>query len=207
MSDDQKKIIEVKNLCKIFGNHPKKAIPLLQQGMKRDEIKARTGQVVGLHDLTFDIYEGEIFVLMGLSGSGKSTLLRCFNRLIEPTSGSISINGVDITQLSQAELRELRKTVISMVFQRFALFPHRTIIENVEYGLEINGISKTERKKAARAALETVKLKEWANAYPHQISGGMQQRVGLARALVLNPKIILMDEAFSALDPLIRAEM
>ncbi len=199
--------IEVKNLIKIFGNNPKKALPLIHQNYTRMEIKKKTGQLIGLYNLNFEIHEGEIFVIMGLSGSGKSTLLRCFNQLISVTSGSIYIQGVDITALSWKEIRKMRLSQISMVFQNFALFPHRTLLENIEYGLELNHIPKQEREHLALEALKTVKLDDWAHVYPHQVSGGMKQRIGLARSLVLNPKIILMDEAFSALDPLIKSEM
>lgn len=199
--------IEVKNLIKIFGNNPKKALPLICHNYTRMEIKKKTGQLIGLYNLNFEIHEGEIFVIMGLSGSGKSTLLRCFNQLISVTSGGIYIQGVDITTLSLKEIRKMRLSQISMVFQNFALFPHRTLLENIEYGLELNHIPKKEREHLALEALETVKLGDWAHVYPHQVSGGMKQRIGLARSLVLNPKIILMDEAFSALDPLIKSEM
>jgi glycine betaine/proline transport system ATP-binding protein len=207
MPNYQQKIIEVKNLIKIYGDNPRKALPLVEEGFNRKEIKKRTGQFICLHNISFEVYEGEIFVIMGLSGSGKSTLLRCFNLLIPPTSGSIFIEGVNITKLKKKAIRELRRLQISMVFQNFALFPHRTLLENVEYGLEINHIPKDSRRQIALATLEKVQLKNWIHAYPYQISGGMQQRVGLARSLVLNPKIILMDEPFSALDPMIKEDM
>jgi glycine betaine/proline transport system ATP-binding protein len=200
-------ILEVKNLIKVFGKEPDRALELIAQDLTRNEIRQKTGQVVSLRDLSFDIREGEIFVIMGLSGSGKSTLLRTFNGLITPTRGSIHIDGTDITKFNETELTHFRRTQISMVFQNFALFPHRTLVENVEFGLEINHVPAQIRRKQALDALEMVKLKTWANSYPDQVSGGMQQRVGLARSLVLNPKIILMDEAFSALDPMIRSEM
>lgn len=162
---------------------------------------------VGVYDVNFDVKEGEIFVIMGLSGSGKSTLIRLLNRLIEPTSGSIYIDGEDVSKLSKEELREVRRHKINMVFQNFGLFPHRTILENTEYGLEVRGIPKEERQEKAEKALENSSLLSFKDQYPNQLSGGMQQRVGLARALANDPEILLMDEAFSALDPLIRREM
>ncbi|MFW5986872.1 MAG: quaternary amine ABC transporter ATP-binding protein [Methanohalophilus sp.] len=179
----------------------------VEEGLSKDEIFNKTGQTVGLYDVSFDVYEGEIFVLMGLSGSGKSTLLRCLNRLIEPTSGSITIGDEDVTKASSERLRLIREKQISMVFQNFALLPHRTIIDNVAYGLEIQNFSKDERHEKAEVAIETVGLKGHEFSKPSQLSGGMQQRVGLARALATDPEILLMDEAFSALDPLIRSEM
>lgn len=179
----------------------------VEEGLSKDEIFNKTGQTVGLYNVSFDVYEGEIFVLMGLSGSGKSTLLRCLNRLIEPTSGSITIGDEDVTKASRERLRLIREKQISMVFQNFALLPHRTIIDNVAYGLEIQDFSKDERHEKASVAIETVGLKGHELSKPSQLSGGMQQRVGLARALATDPEILLMDEAFSALDPLIRSEM
>jgi glycine betaine/proline transport system ATP-binding protein len=201
-----KKIV-VSNLTKIFGKHPKKALSYVEEGLSKDEIFNKTGQTVGLYNVSFDVYEGEIFVLMGLSGSGKSTLLRCLNRLIEPTSGLITIGDEDVTKASSERLRLIREKQISMVFQNFALLPHRTIIDNVAYGLEIQDFSKEERHEKASVAIETVGLKGHEFSKPSQLSGGMQQRVGLARALATDPEILLMDEAFSALDPLIRSEM
>jgi glycine betaine/proline transport system ATP-binding protein len=201
-----KKIV-VSNLTKIFGKHPKKALSYVEEGLSKDEIFNKTGQTVGLYDVSFEVYEGEIFVLMGLSGSGKSTLLRCLNRLIEPTSGSIQVGEEDITKASSERLRLIREKQISMVFQNFALLPHRTIIDNVAYGLEIQDLPKDERHQKAEVAIETVGLKGHEFSKPSQLSGGMQQRVGLARALATDPEILLMDEAFSALDPLIRSEM
>ncbi|RNI13725.1 glycine betaine/L-proline ABC transporter ATP-binding protein [Methanohalophilus sp. RSK] len=179
----------------------------VEEGLSKDEIFNKTGQTVGLYNVSFDVYEGEIFVLMGLSGSGKSTLLRCLNRLIEPTSGSIQIDDEDVTKASKERLRLIREKQISMVFQNFALLPHRTIIDNVAYGLEIQDFAKDERHEKASVAIETVGLKGHEFSKPSQLSGGMQQRVGLARALATDPEILLMDEAFSALDPLIRSEM
>lgn len=199
--------IKVEGLIKVFGNNPKKAIDYLKKGMGKDEILEKTRQAVGVGGVSFEVYRGEILVIMGLSGSGKSTLIRCLNRLIEPTAGKISVDGEDITKMSLDELRELRRKKFGMVFQRFALFPHRTVLENAQYGLEIQGIEQEIRQKKAMEALELVGLKGWENNYPDQLSGGMQQRVGLARALAVDPDILLMDEAFSALDPLIKREM
>jgi glycine betaine/proline transport system ATP-binding protein len=199
--------IIVKNLVKIFGDHPEKAQKMMQEGYCKDEILKKTGQTVGVFDINFSVDEGEVFVLMGLSGSGKSTLLRCINRLIEPTKGSITIDDRDITLADPNYIREMRRKKISMVFQRFALFPHRTVLDNVAYGLEIQGAAMAERREKAARIIETVGLKGWEHSMPDQLSGGMQQRVGLARALANNPDILLMDEAFSALDPLIRKNM
>jgi len=199
--------IEVKNLYKIFGNEPERAISMLEKGMSKDEILEKTGLGVGVSDAKFNVKEGEILVLMGLSGSGKSTLVRCLNRLIEPTAGSVLVDGEDITSFNNEELRMLRQQKFGMVFQHFALFPHRTVLENAVYGLEIKGVDKGEREEKGRQALEQVGLKGWEDSMPGQLSGGMRQRVGLARALALDPDILLMDEAFSALDPLIRSDM
>ncbi|MBF7082352.1 glycine betaine/L-proline ABC transporter ATP-binding protein [Desulfallas sp. Bu1-1] len=180
---------------------------MLQEGKSKEEILKTTKHTVGVYNVSFQVEAGETFVLMGLSGSGKSTLLRCLNRLIEPTSGRVLIDGEDITGMDENKLREIRRKKLGMVFQRFALFPHRTVVDNVAYGLEIQGINKEERLEKARRVLEVVGLKEWENSMPNQLSGGMQQRVGLARALASDPDILLMDEAFSALDPLIRKGM
>lgn len=199
--------IIIKDLVKIFGDHPEKAIKLLKKGCTKNEILKKVNQTVGIYNINFSVNEGEIFVLMGLSGCGKSTLLRCINRLIEPTSGAITIDGEDITSAAPHVIREIRRKKISMVFQSFALFPHRTVLDNVTYGLEIQGVSLEQRREKAALVLETVGLKGWENSMPQQLSGGMQQRVGLARALTNNPDILLMDEAFSALDPLIRKSM
>ena len=199
--------IEVKNVYKIFGHHPERAIDLLKQGKTKDEIMKKTHLGVGVADASFHVNEGETLVVMGLSGSGKSTLLRCINRLISPTSGTVLVDGVDVTALSKEELRQFRQKHFGMVFQHFALFPHRTVVKNVEYGLEIQKIDPRKRRDRAVQALEQVGLKGWEDSYPAQLSGGMQQRVGLARALALDADIMLMDEAFSALDPLIRKEM
>lgn len=199
--------IQVRELTKIFGDHPGRGLELLRAGKSKDEILEETGQVVGVINATFDVQQGEIFVVMGLSGSGKSTLVRLLNRLIEPTSGTVEIDGENITGLSTQRLRELRARKISMVFQRFALFPHRTVIENAAFGLEVQNIDVDERVNRAREALAMVGLSGWETNYPGQLSGGMQQRVGLARALATDADILLMDEAFSALDPLIRREI
>lgn len=199
--------IIVKDLTKIFGDYPEKAQKMLQAGHSKNEILEKTRQAVGIFDVNFSVNEGEVFVLMGLSGSGKSTLLRCINRLIQPTGGTITIDGEDITSASLKAIQEIRRKKISMVFQRFALFPHRTVLDNVAYGLEIQGVSPAQRREKASQLLETVGLKGWESSLPAQLSGGMQQRVGLARALANDPDILLMDEAFSALDPLIRKNM
>jgi glycine betaine/proline transport system ATP-binding protein len=199
--------IRVENLTKIFGTNPGKGLELLNKGFTRDEILQKTRQTVGIANVSFEVEEGEILVVMGLSGSGKSTLVRCINRLIEPTAGDVIIDGQSLVGLSPEELRNVRLTKLGMVFQNFALFPHRTVLLNAEYGLEIQGVDPKERREKAIASLERVGLKGWEDAYPKQLSGGMQQRVGLARALALDPDILLMDEAFSALDPLIRSDM
>ncbi|MDR5659041.1 glycine betaine/L-proline ABC transporter ATP-binding protein [Serpentinicella sp. ANB-PHB4] len=199
--------LKVENLVKIFGDHPQKALKLLDEGYSKNEIHEKTKQTVGINKANFEVNEGEIFVIMGLSGSGKSTLIRCINRLIKSTSGSIYLDGEDITKMDKESLREVRRKKLGMVFQRFALFPHKTVLENVAYGLEIQGLDKSEQEKKSREALELVGLKGWADSKTNQLSGGMQQRVGLARALAIEPDILLMDEAFSALDPLIKKEM
>jgi glycine betaine/proline transport system ATP-binding protein len=199
--------VKVENVYKIFGRNPDLAIELIQQGATKDEIQDSTGSVVGLDNVSFAVEAGEVFVVMGLSGSGKSTLVRCINRLIPPTSGQIYVDGEDILALSQEGLRALRRTKISMVFQRFALFPHKTVVENAAFGLKVRGMAKKERQQLAHETLEMVGLGAWANYYPRNLSGGMQQRVGLARALTTDPDILLMDEPFGALDPLIRREI
>jgi glycine betaine/proline transport system ATP-binding protein len=201
------KKIEIENIIKIFGKHPKKAINLLKMGKGKDEILKETGMTVGVAQASLSVEEGEFFVIMGLSGSGKSTLIRMINRLIEPTSGMIVIDDHNIMKLKKKELIEFRRKKISMVFQHFALFPLRNIIENVGYGLEIRNIPKKEIEEKAMKAIENVGLKGYENSYPRELSGGMRQRVGLARALAVGSDIMLMDEAFSALDPLIRKNM
>ncbi len=208
-SSNEKKspLIRIKNLYKIFGKNEKKVLELVKAGKTKDAILAETGHTVGLSDINLDIYPGEIFVIMGLSGSGKSTLIRHFNRLIEPTAGEIEIAGSDVMQLTSKDLQDFRRNKMSMVFQRFGLMPHRTVLENIGYGLQVKGLKKAEWQKCATQWLETVGLDGYANQYPRQLSGGQQQRVGLARALCTDADILLMDEAFSALDPLIRSEM
>ncbi|UII57117.1 glycine betaine/L-proline ABC transporter ATP-binding protein ProV [Cytobacillus spongiae] len=206
MNNQQAKI-NVSNVTKIFGKNAKKAVSLLKNGESKQSILKKTGSTVGVNQASFEVHSGEIFVIMGLSGSGKSTLVRLLNRLIEPTSGEVSIDGKDIVKMNKEHLREVRRKKISMVFQKFALLPHRTVLENTEYGLEIQGVAKEERKQKALDALKLVGLEGYENQYPKQLSGGMQQRVGLARALANDPDILLMDEAFSALDPLIRKDM
>lgn len=199
--------IQVSGLSKVFGHHPEKVLALRDEGKGRSEILEETGQTLGLTNINFDAFEGELLVIMGLSGSGKSTLIRCLNRLIEPSEGTIVINGTDVTSLGRKDLLEFRRKNFSMVFQNFALFPHRTVAENAEFGLEIRKMDKAERREKAYKALAQVGLKGWEESYPGQLSGGMQQRVGLARALANEADILLMDEAFSALDPLIRGDM
>lgn len=199
--------IEVENLTKIFGENQDKALEFTKQGRSKNEILEETGATVGVYEANLKINEGEIFVIMGLSGSGKSTLVRMLNRLIEPTAGAVKIDGEDIIQMNEKELRDVRRKKISMVFQNFGLFPHKTILENTEYGLEVQGMDKVERRERAEQALDNAGLLPYKDQYPDQLSGGMQQRVGLARALANDPEIILMDEAFSALDPLIRRDM
>lgn len=200
-------ILEVKHLSKIFGKRQKAALEMVKDGKSKSEIFKKTGATVGVYDASFEVKEGEIFVIMGLSGSGKSTLVRMLNRLIEPSTGSILLGGKDISTMSAEQLREVRRHDINMVFQSFALFPHKTILENTEFGLELRGVPKEKRQELAERALDNSGLLDFKDQYPDQLSGGMQQRVGLARALANSPKILLMDEAFSALDPLIRREM
>ena len=204
---EQKIEIKVENLTKVFGKHPKRAVQLLKENKSKDEILRETGMTVGVNQASFEVASGEVFVIMGLSGSGKSTLVRLLNRLIEPTSGTVWVGEDNVTNMDKEQLRELRRKKMSMVFQKFALLPHKTIQQNAEYGLEIQGINKDERGKKASEALELVGLAGYADKYPNELSGGMQQRVGLARALANDPDILLMDEAFSALDPLIRKDM
>ncbi|MFD1417460.1 quaternary amine ABC transporter ATP-binding protein [Companilactobacillus keshanensis] len=201
------KKVEVKNLTKIFGKHVGRAKELIKQGKSKSEILKETGATVGVDQANFEIEDGEIFVIMGLSGSGKSTLVRMINRLIEPTDGEVLIDGENLMGMDKKTLREVRRKKMSMVFQNFGLLPNRTIMENAEYGLEIQGVDKEERRKRAQKALEQVGITGYNDEYPDQLSGGMQQRVGLARALANDPQILLMDEAFSALDPLNRTDM
>ena len=197
----------VNHLYKIFGDSSEEALQLAKEGLDKDEIFRRTKSLAAVNDVSFTVEEGEVFVVMGLSGSGKSTLVRCINRLIEPTSGQVLLGDTDITAEDTEGLRQVRLRKMSMVFQHFALLPHKTVVENAEYGLKIQGIPAEERREKSLKALETVGLDAWADVYPNSLSGGMQQRVGLARALAVDPQILLMDEPFSALDPLIRRDM
>ncbi|BBD55333.1 quaternary amine ABC transporter ATP-binding protein [Planktothrix agardhii] len=206
MSDPKPKI-RIEHLIKIYGDNCSAALKLFSQGANRETILQATGQVLGIADVSFTIDPGEIFVVMGLSGSGKSTLIRCINRLITPTRGHIYIDDEDIAYIDEKRIRQIRLTKVSMVFQHFGLFPHRTVADNVEYGLKLLGMSKTQRRNKALEALEVVGLAQWADYRPSALSGGMQQRVGLARALATDAEILLMDEPFSALDPLTRREM
>ncbi|GAE34504.1 glycine betaine/L-proline ABC transporter ATP-binding protein ProV [Halalkalibacter akibai] len=207
MNSNKQVKIKVDQVTKIFGKNVKQASKQLKDGTSKAEILKNTGCTVGVNQASFEVKTGEIFVIMGLSGSGKSTLVRLLNRLIDPTSGQVLIDGDDVVKMSNDQLREVRRKKISMVFQKFALLPHYTVLENTEYGLEIQGVPKDERQKKAQESLELVGLKGYEHQYPSQLSGGMQQRVGLARALANNPDVLLMDEAFSALDPLIRKDM
>ncbi|TFB22092.1 glycine betaine/L-proline ABC transporter ATP-binding protein [Filobacillus milosensis] len=200
-------VIKVNNLSKIFGKKTKEAQKLLDEGLKKEEILEKTGCTVGVNRASFEVEEGEVFVIMGLSGSGKSTLVRLLNRLIEPTEGDVEIDNENLAKMNKDDLRKVRREKMSMVFQKFALFPFKTVLENTEFGLEVQGINKEERSKKAKEALELVGLGSFIEQYPSQLSGGMQQRVGLARALANDPEVLLMDEAFSALDPLIRKDM
>lgn len=200
--------LRVDDVTVIFGTAPEReALPLMRQGESKAEILARTGHVVAASEVSFAVDEGEVFVIMGLSGSGKSTLVRCVNRLIEPTTGEIEIDGEDVLAADKKQLRAIRRTKMAMVFQHFALFSHKTVRENVAYGLKAKGVGTKERDERAREMLSVVGLDGWGERYPGNLSGGMKQRVGLARALTTNPDILLMDEPFSALDPLIRRQM
>lgn len=199
--------VKVDKLTKVFGKRTKAALKMLDEGKSKNTILAETGATIGVNQASFEVKQGEIFVIMGLSGSGKSTLVRLLNRLIEPTSGNVWVDGENLANMNNKQLREIRRKKMSMVFQKFGLFPFRTVLENVEYGLEVQGVPKEKRKEKAIKSLELVGLKGYEDQYPDQLSGGMQQRVGLARALANDPEILLMDEAFSALDPLIRKDM
>ncbi len=207
MKSPAKTKISLNSVFKVFGDEPERAMQELRAGQSKAQIYSELGATIGVDDATFDIYDGEVFVIMGLSGSGKSTLLRLLNRLIEPTSGSIEVDGRDIVQMSKRELIDLRRRDMSMVFQSFALLPNRTVLNNAAFGLEVAGMGEAERHEKALKALSAVGLEPYADSKPDQLSGGMKQRVGLARALASEPTILLMDEAFSALDPLIRTEM
>ena len=199
--------IEINNVYKIFGNNPSSVLPMVKDGATKDEILEQTGHTVGLDNVSLKIEEGETFVCMGLSGSGKSTLIRHLNRLIDPTDGEILVEGTNVMSLDKDKLIDFRRHKMSMVFQRFGLFPHKTVIQNVGYGLEMQGKTEDERNKISMEKIDAVGLTGFENQYPAQLSGGMQQRVGLARALATDTDIMLMDEAFSALDPLIRSDM
>jgi glycine betaine/proline transport system ATP-binding protein len=199
--------ISCRGLWKIFGPEPERILQALSAGQSKESVLAETGHVVAVKDVSFDVHAGGIFVVMGLSGSGKSTLIRCLSRLIEPTAGRLNVDGAEVMEMDDKALLQLRRHKMSMVFQHFGLFPHRRVIDNVAYGLEVQGIKKPARQEKARQVLDLVGLKGWEQHYPHELSGGMQQRVGLARALAVDPEILLCDEPFSALDPLIRREM
>jgi len=199
--------IQMKGVTKIFGPAPEAALEMLKSGRSKEDVQAETGHVIGLDNVTLDIAKGQIYVVMGLSGSGKSTLIRHVNRLIEPTSGEILVNGTDVLKMNVEELRAFRRTQLAMVFQKFGLLPHRSVIENAAYGLEVRGVPRKERLEEAAKWIEVVGLAGYEESQPRQLSGGQQQRVGLARALAMDADIILMDEAFSALDPLIRSGM
>ena len=199
--------VVVKNLYKVYGPHPERAMQMLHAGQSKDAIFQQTGMVVGVTDANFSVNEGEIFVLMGLSGSGKSTLIRLLNRLVEPTHGQIFVGGQDVAAMTKKALIDLRRKDLAMVFQSFALMPHLSVLDNTAFGLEVAGVGRKEREKRAMEVLEQVGLQTFARQMPAALSGGMQQRVGLARALAVDPSLMLMDEAFSALDPLKRTEM
>jgi len=204
---NQDAAISVRNLWKVFGPKPEALINSEDAKLPRADLMKKTGNTAAVVDVSFDVSPNEVFVVMGLSGSGKSTLVRCLTRLIEPTSGSVKILGEDVLQVNAARLRELRRTKFSMVFQHFGLLPHRKVIDNIAYPLEVNGIKKETRHKRAQEVIELVGLSGYGNSYPEQLSGGMQQRVGLARALAVDPAVMFLDEPFSALDPLIRRDM
>ena len=199
--------IRCNSIWKVFGPHPERTLAEIDRSLSRAEIQQATGHVVAVKDVSFSVAEGETFVVMGLSGSGKSTLVRCLSRLIDPTDGQVLIDDQDITRVSHSELKALRRHKMAMVFQHFGLFPHRTVLDNVAYGLEVRGESRKQRLEKAMEFIELVGLDGWAEHYPRELSGGMQQRVGLARAMAVEPEILLFDEPFSALDPLIRREM
>ncbi|MEM7422829.1 MAG: glycine betaine/L-proline ABC transporter ATP-binding protein [Pseudomonadota bacterium] len=194
-------------IWKVFGPRPDRVIETLDPGATRAEVQEQTGHVIAVRDVSFRVQQGETFVVMGLSGSGKSTLVRCLSRLIEPTAGTVTIDGEDVTGFSRRQLMDLRRNRMSMVFQHFGLFPHRKVIDNIAFGLEVRGAPRTERMERAREVLDLVGLGGWEDNYPRELSGGMQQRVGLARAMAVDPEILIFDEPFSALDPLIRREM
>ncbi len=206
MAENNKKIC-CQNLWKIFGSNPEGAFDSIKDGVSKQKFMEETGHIIAIRDASFEVKENEVFVIMGLSGSGKSTLVRCINRLIEPTKGTVFIEGMDISQMTDHDIKELRRHKLSMVFQSFGLLPHRSVLENIAFGLEVRGESREKRRKKAFETLELVGLKGWESCRIHELSGGMQQRVGLARALAVGSEILLMDEPFSALDPLIRRQM
>ena len=199
--------VKVEGVWKVFGRKPGEARELAEAGATREEIQIATGSVVAVRDVSFEVAPGETFVVMGLSGSGKSTLIRCVSRLVEPSEGKIEVCGTELTRADSASLRDMRRQKMAMVFQHFGLFPHRKVVDNVAYGLEVQGMERQRRQDRARELLETVGLEGWGDHYPQQLSGGMQQRVGLARALAVDPEVLFFDEPFSALDPLIRRDM
>jgi glycine betaine/proline transport system ATP-binding protein len=199
--------LEVEDVWKVFGSKPDQALEMAERGASRADVLADTGCTIAVRDVTFDVDVGETFVVMGLSGSGKSTLVRCIAQLIKATRGQVTLDGEDLTAMSDASLRQVRREKLSMVFQHFGLLPHRRVLDNVAYGLEVQGVPKAERHARALEVLDVVGLEGWGSHYPQQLSGGMQQRVGLARALAVDPEILFFDEPFSALDPLIRREM
>ena len=204
---ENKQKIVCSNIWKLFGPNEGSVLSDLDTGLSRSEVQEKTGHVIAVKDVSFSVQKGETFVVMGLSGSGKSTLVRCISRLIEPTSGEVKIDNLDVTRMNNKDLLNLRRNRMSMVFQHFGLFPHRKVIENIGYGLEIRGVKKKERLEKSMETLKLVGLDGWDQHYPRELSGGMQQRVGLARALAVDPEILIFDEPFSALDPLIRREM
>jgi glycine betaine/proline transport system ATP-binding protein len=204
MSDSK---IVCRNIWKIFGQNPKRVLDTHDRTKSRAEIQTETGHVVAVKDVSFEVKKGECFVVMGLSGSGKSTLVRCISRLIEPTGGEVFIDGENVTEMGTKDLQQLRRHKMAMVFQHFGLFPHRRVIDNISYGLEVRGVGRVERTAKAMEILKLVGLDGWDQCYPRELSGGMQQRVGLARAMAVDPEILIFDEPFSALDPLIRREM
>ena len=205
--DESKIAVACRSVWKVYGPKAESIVGSADASLSRQELMEKTGCVAAVRDVSFEVSPGEVFVVMGLSGSGKSTLVRCLTRLIEPTAGQVLIDGEDVLKIGEERLREIRRTKVSMVFQHFGLLPHRRIIENVAFGLEVRGIEKVERLAAAQKVIEVVGLDGWADSYPDELSGGMQQRVGLARALATDPEIMLFDEPFSALDPLIRRDM
>jgi len=207
MTADQPAKIVCNNVWKVFGPNPERIMQSIQTGSTKDEVLEQTGHVLAVKDISFKVREGETFVVMGLSGSGKSTLVRCLTRLIDPTAGQVLMDGEDVLAMNETQLRMLRRQKMSMVFQHFGLFPHRKVIDNVAYGLEVQKVEKKKRYERANEVLGVVGLKGWGDYYPGELSGGMQQRVGLARALAVDPEILFFDEPFSALGPLIRLEM